>query len=433
MATSLGADLLRASLFGAPRPRVAQHYEILAVLGRGASGVAVRAWDARLQRQVALKLMPATGTPTMMFNEGRALAQLSRPRHVVQVFEVGQSELTSLSFKASVDFVVMELIEGMSLRTWMATADPSHEATLSMLAGVAAGLADVHARNIVHGDVKPDNVVVDRSGVPLLVDFAFAVPESRDGGEAQGRIVGTASYMAPEALRGTRRRHSDVYSLGVMAWEALTGHHPFGDRAPRTSWLGVLEPLPLQREVPPRLRAILRRSLHPRPTHRPTSDDLWKALQVPPAPRRRSALRGWAASVVVALALLAVLAFLAARPDLRRALHRNTNVPANLLFAECSSNVPPCDGFVIQTRPSPDSAERCRAQRIEVPGHCTNACTFVGDNAPIRVKESEGTGNLPRPEGTYELTFRDHGGEFVLSRDGNVRCRGTFALEERDR
>lgn len=425
LATALGAELLRAGLLGAPRPHLG-HYEILAVLGRGATGVAVRAWDGRLQRQVALKLMPAAGAPTTTLNEGRALAQLSRPRHVVQVFEVGRAEITSPSLTTPVDFLAMELLEGVSLRTWLATVRPSREPRIAMLAGVAAGLVDVHRRNIVHGDVKPDNVVVDRGGVPLLVDFAFAVPDTPRA--APGPAQGTAPYMAPEAFRGIRQRAGDVYSFAVMSWETLTGIHPFGGGVPRTDWLGRPDRPRAIAEVPPRLRTLLRRALHPNPTRRPGADELWNGFARlagdSPKPSRRAPLAVAMLGVGLLVTALAVAAdyfdLLAIGAGLRGS--GGPRPPR-----QCEAADPPCGDFRVFVRPEvrrPDCPERS----FHVRGECNAWCTFRGSYGVVIPAKS--------PFWKFEMNVLRRTYTFAGDRDGTFDgtldpaspCRGRYSI-----
>lgn len=281
LASTLGADLLRASMLGAPLPRIVDRYEVSSLLGYGASGVVVRAHDTRLHRYVAIKLMPASAATDRMLIEARTLAQLRRPRHVVQVMEAGSGTLSSPSGSMNVMFVSMEFVEGETVRTWLAGATRSLVQIVTAFQCLADGLATAHARGIVHGDVKPENAIIGRDGVPMLVDFGFAaIVWTGERKLMRDEVVGTAPYLAPEARDGQIDCKSDVYALAVSMWEALTSVHPFGENAPQTNWYGKLKPLPKEGEVAKPLRKLLRKALHPKPARRPTAVQLRDQLEV---------------------------------------------------------------------------------------------------------------------------------------------------------
>lgn len=280
LATSIGADLLRSSMLGGAPLRLTERYEIASILGQGASGVVVRARDTRLERNVALKLTLLRSDTERMLREARALAKLRRPRHVVQVMEVGSGALSCSSGAIEVAFVSMELVEGETLRVWLSRGDRSLEQIVATFQCLADGLVTAHSHGIVHGDVKPENAIMGNDGVPMLVDFGFAMTQRDDGGEhMRGEVVGTGPYLSPEARRGVVDRRSDVYALAVSMWEALTGMHPFGDSEPQTTWYGALKPLWKEHEVEKPLRAILRKALHPMPSRRPTAVQLRDQLE----------------------------------------------------------------------------------------------------------------------------------------------------------
>jgi serine/threonine protein kinase len=281
LASVIGAELLRASMLGKQRPRLVDRYDVVGLLGQGASGVVVRALDTRLQRNVALKLAPLSSTTERMLVEARALAQLRRPRHVVQVMEFGSGSLVSASGSIDVAYVSMELVDGETMRTWLARGDRSLEQVVAAFQCLADGLACVHAHGIVHGDVKPDNAIIGNDGVPMLVDFGFAAAVRADGEErSRGEIVGTGPYLAPEARRGVIERGSDVYALAVAMWEALTGAHPFADAGgPQTNWYGALQSIPDEDTVPKPVRALLRRALHPKASRRPSAQEFHRTLE----------------------------------------------------------------------------------------------------------------------------------------------------------
>jgi serine/threonine protein kinase len=278
LGTWLGGALLRARLLDLPAPRLQDRYAIRRILGQGASGIVVLALDERLQREVALKLAPRGHNEEATLNEGRALARLTRPPYVVQVLEAGAASLCMGDESRDVVFLLMERATGITLREWHVATQAHVVQRLEVLARVAVGIDFVHQHGIIHGDVKPENVMVAPNGEPLIVDFGFAAP-IRKRTEARASIVGTQPYLAPEARRGRMRRKGDVYALSVMCWELLTGVHPFGEwREPRLKWYGALETLPFESTVPEALRAMLRKGMHPWPQLRPTAREIADVL-----------------------------------------------------------------------------------------------------------------------------------------------------------
>ncbi len=279
-------------------------------LGHGALGVVYAAHDPELARDVAIKLVrpsPIAGEATEgaqagLLREARALAKVSHP-NVVHVYDVG-------TFGTQV-WVAMELVDGGSLRTWLAQQQRSPAQIVSVLAAAGRGLAAAHAAGLIHRDVKPDNIVVDANGRAYMVDFGLARAQAAppplqdldDGGAIRdvtdpvtthsGALAGTPAYMAPELFRsGEVSERADQFAFCVTAYEALVGQRPFDGRsiaelAARVS-AGEREPPPPGRSLPPRRvrRAIDRGlALDPRDRH-PSMDALlaqldpqrWKGL-----------------------------------------------------------------------------------------------------------------------------------------------------------
>jgi hypothetical protein len=208
---SCGADLLE-------RPPI-DRYTLEGVLGRGASSVVYRAIDARTGEPVAVKalnpeLLANPGARERLREEAEVLQQLSHD-NVVRVVELVESERGA--------WLVTDAVEGASLRTVLVHAhELQPEQALAIFTGVLAGLAYAHGRGVVHGDLKPENVIVEASGTAKLVDFGQSV---RSGQPTTG---GTAAYMSPEAIRGEPvGPPADLYAVGAMLYEALTGRPPF--------------------------------------------------------------------------------------------------------------------------------------------------------------------------------------------------------------
>ncbi len=194
-------------------------YRLDAELGRGGMGVVYRAHDTLLDRDVAVKVLSATGLGSegraRLLHEARAAAQLNHP-NIVGVYDAGEAE--------SVPFIVMELVEGESLHSRRPAA---LDEILSLARQMCVALEHAHAHGIIHRDLKPENVLITSDGIAKLMDFGLA----RSGTSrisTEGAIVGTVFYLAPEqALGQAIDGRADLYALGVMLYELTTGRLPF--------------------------------------------------------------------------------------------------------------------------------------------------------------------------------------------------------------
>jgi Flp pilus assembly protein TadD/tRNA A-37 threonylcarbamoyl transferase component Bud32 len=208
-------------------PRRFGRFEVLDLLGAGAFGSVYKARDSQLDRLVALKV-PRAGSldgPESLdrfLREGRAVARLTHP-HIVPVFEVGQHE--------DMPFLISEFVQGVTLADSLTARRPSFADAAKLVAALADALHYAHQQGVIHRDVKPNNVLLDAAGSPRLMDFGLA---RREAGETaltlEGQVVGTPAYMSPEQARGEGTRvdgRTDVYSLGVVLYELLTGEPPF--------------------------------------------------------------------------------------------------------------------------------------------------------------------------------------------------------------
>ncbi|BDU73587.1 serine/threonine-protein kinase [Mesoterricola silvestris] len=210
-------------------------YEILGLIGSGGMGEVYRAHDPNLDRNVAVKVLPAAFAQDdqrlrRFRREARILASLSHP-NLVQVFDAGEQD--------GHPYLVMELLEGRTLRALLNEGRLPWKKAAELAAAVADGLAAAHARNIVHRDLKPDNLFITELGHVKVLDFGIATPQRNVPGETatliagdlkthEGPLVGTAAYMSPEQIRGdVVDGRSDLFSLGLMLWEMLTGMRPF--------------------------------------------------------------------------------------------------------------------------------------------------------------------------------------------------------------
>jgi len=281
-------------------------YDLLQEIGRGAMGVVYKAWDPRLKRLVALKVLlggeHASAVDLARFrSEARAAAGLEH-RNIVPVYQVGEC--------AGRAYFSMKYVEGTTLaeKVRQGPVPPREAARLIGLTARAVELA--HQRGILHRDLKPSNVLLDEDAQPVITDFGLAKrtwsePGASAAGNltATGAIVGTPSYMAPEqaaALSGTVGPASDVYSLGAVLYELLTGRPPFQAASAVDVLFMVrseeaLRPRLLNPGIDPDLELICLKCLEKRPAHRYASaaklaDDLQAFLNGEAVSARSSSL-----------------------------------------------------------------------------------------------------------------------------------------------
>jgi len=265
-------------------------YRIESLLGKGGMGAVYRATQIAMHQVVAIKVVKpefaANAEAAKRFHrEAKAASALSSP-HTIRVFDFGQTHTREL-------YLAMEYLEGPSLGRAMRGAGHMPAArAVKIAAEIAASLAEAHERGLVHRDLKPENVILlpvgsDPDFVKVL-DFGIAKFVSGSSGDSTvtrtGAVIGTPHYMAPEQARATRTLTgaADVYSLGVVLFEMLTGTLPFqGDSPVDVLMAHVNEPvpeLPGELEVPPELRALLERMLAKRPEDRPTTSEVAATL-----------------------------------------------------------------------------------------------------------------------------------------------------------
>jgi serine/threonine protein kinase/tetratricopeptide (TPR) repeat protein len=252
---------------------VVSHYRILERLGSGGMGVVYLAEDLRLGRHVALKFLSADLAQTVdsrerLLREARSASALNHP-HICTVHEVGEHD--------GQPFISMEWLEGETLRERLERGPLPVAAALQLGVQVADALEAAHARGLVHRDLKPANLFLTRRGDVKVVDFGLAKSVEGDsnaqtiaGGPAltqPGTAVGTVAYMAPEQARGEPvDARTDLFALGVVLYEGVTGHLPFGGTTTALAFDAVLNREPkavseLNRDVPAALDGVIRRLL----------------------------------------------------------------------------------------------------------------------------------------------------------------------------
>jgi serine/threonine-protein kinase len=243
-------------------------YRLDARIGSGGMSTVYRAFDTVLERQVAIKLMhreiAADADQLERFRrEARAVAQLNHP-HVVGVIDAGEApppdEPTALEEPAAMPYIVFEYVEGETLKDRIRRAGrlPVPEAVAYAIE-IARALQAAHARRIVHRDVKPQNVLIDSEGTAKVTDFGIARSLTEEGLTADGRVLGTTDYVSPEqALGHDVGPQSDLYSLGIVLFEMLTGDVPFhGENQVAVAMKHVREDLPDVQMLRPQVSSAL--------------------------------------------------------------------------------------------------------------------------------------------------------------------------------
>src|SRR6267143_763794 len=271
------------------------HYRIASQLGAGGMGEVYLAHDTKLDRKVALKILPADLAANQdrmrrFTQEAKAAAALNHP-NIAHIYEIGESD--------GVNFIAMEFIDGATLREKIHQEQTDLRKLLRYLQHVAEGLAKAHAAGIVHRDLKPDNIMITRDGHAKILDFGLAkliepqpVPGA-DSSEAAtavmpqhstpGAVLGTVGYMSPEQAQGKTKeidQRSDIFSFGCILYEAVTGHKAFEGKDTIESLNKIIRepPQPLtdfRPDAPSHLQRIVRRCLAKDPEDRyQTTKDL---------------------------------------------------------------------------------------------------------------------------------------------------------------
>lgn len=239
-------------------------YRLMRELGRGGMGTVYLAYDTRLGRQAALKLLPSRliNNPERvrrLQRESRAATALNHP-NIITIYDFGQEN--------GRDYIASEFVEGCTLRDYVGDPGLTLNQILDVAIQVASALEAAHAAGIVHRDIKPENIMLRPDGYAKVLDFGLAkLTEPESGGDEAnsdmsgvssdfetrtGMVLGTVNYMSPEQVRGQKvDGRSDLFSLGVVLYELITGHRPFGGKTWHHTMVAItdLEPPPVERFV----------------------------------------------------------------------------------------------------------------------------------------------------------------------------------------
>jgi tRNA A-37 threonylcarbamoyl transferase component Bud32 len=286
-------------------------YEVRQVLGAGAFAVVLRAWDPQLQRDVAVKvpyrfLLADESARQRFLEEARTTARLRHPR-IVALYDVAESDDGTI-------YLVMQYVQGHTLRDALRAGPLPADQARQIAAQVASAMDVAHRAGVFHRDLKPGNILLDEQGEPHVCDFGLAL-QADNQRQREGECAGTWSYMAPEQIRGEAHQldgRADIWALGVIYYELLTGRLPFEGRDRQELSQEILhrDPRP-PRQFDARIsrgqEAVCLRCLAKQPAHRyATAGDVADALEA--GHRHRHLPRGLFLLAVMALALLLTLA-----------------------------------------------------------------------------------------------------------------------------
>jgi serine/threonine protein kinase len=304
--------------------RTLGHYQIVAEIGRGGMAIVYKAWQPSLERFVALKVLPAYFQHDPEFlarfhREAKSAARLNHP-NIITVHDTGEFD--------GVHYIAMEYVEGGSLRDRLAAGPLSLEEAESILAQIADALDFAHRHGLIHRDIKPANILFTDDGRPKVTDFGIARASDGTHLTRTGVLMGTPEYMAPEQAEGRPVDHrTDLYALGVVLYQMLTGRAPFQGTTPHATLHAVIyEPPPPPRQIAPGLpsavEAVVLKAIAKQPERRfQRGADMAAALRaalldkapkgrVAATPRRSPAIWIMAGIAAVLVLLLGGLALL---------------------------------------------------------------------------------------------------------------------------
>jgi len=401
-------------------------YEIVGLLGAGGMGEVYRARDTKLDREVAIKVLPqqlaedahALGR---FEREAKAVAALAHP-NILSIYDFGSD--------AGVTYAVMELLEGETLRERLEQGTLPPRKAVELARQIARALGAAHARGIAHRDLKPENVFVGNDGRAKVLDFGLASERDREreAGEAgqtsdptrtsltaPGTVMGTAGYMAPEQVRGGTVDHrADIFAFGCVLYEMLSGRRAFARETGAETMTAILREEPAELEtsassIPPALGRVVRRCLEKRPEERfQSAQDLAFAIdnsvtvsgvEAPPVevrgPAGRTRRGGWVLAAVLGIVGLAVGIGIGSRVRPARTTDPVQVRTLTVSGRDAEPNASP-DGEIVAFRSDRDGTPRIWIKQLS-----------TGGEQPL----TTGPDGLPRfsPDGSTLLFVRDEG------------------------
>ncbi len=444
-------------------------YRVVSLLGKGGMGAVYLAEDSRLERRVALKLLPADGFPDpdrvqRFQREARAASALNHP-NIIAIYDFDNSD--------GVYFIASELVEGRTLREVIKQGKTPLSEILNLATQITSALVAAHAAGIVHRDIKPENIMVRSDGYVKVLDFGLAklheagrLSQTTDLGlTIPGQIIGTAQYMSPEQARGARLDpRTDLFSLGAVLYELAARHAAFAGSTQADVIAAIVgqEPAPLARLAPEcaALDPVVRKCLRKDREHRyQTAQDLLadlKQIQTDlQTPRRQRNKTFWIGAAVAALLAVAAGGYFATRlaspePFLNSRL---TQIPGTTAF---STGVISADARYIayvDTRPDGNRTLNLRllngpaAIELIPPAFVTyNALAFSADgtflyytSSPARPHEPSALFRIPVLGGGAQKLANDVSGKIAVSPDGSSvalvrrqRSEGTLSIMAAD-
>ncbi len=308
---------------------IAGKYRIIEKLGEGGMGVVYKAEDTRLERTVALKFLPSAATQDAkarerFIQEAKAASSLDHP-NICAIFEIDETEDGQV-------FISMPCYEGESLRERIKRGPLEQEEVLDIAIQVAQGLDKAHRKSIVHRDIKPGNIMITKDGIVKIVDFGLAKLSGQVKLTRTGTAIGTLAYMSPEQAKGEEvDQRTDVWSVGVVLYEMLTGQLPFGGEQEASLVYSIVHESPqsmrkIEPEIKTELERVVEKTLEKNPADRYHSiGELLEDLRAiaegfKPLIAKAKPLKGlkhvikrhwiWGAAVVAMVAAMTIVAFI---------------------------------------------------------------------------------------------------------------------------
>ncbi len=305
----------------------ANRYEIREVLGEGGMAAIYKAWDGELDRLVVIKVIHPSlaGSKKVLrrFKQELLLTRQITHENVIRIFDIGNCD--------RIKFITMEYIDGVDLKKLLIDRGKfSAREALPMMRQICQGLHAAHEKGVIHRDLKPQNIMRESNGRIVVTDFGIAHSDAQRM-TATGETIGTPEYMSPEQAKGRKiDRRSDVFSLGLVFYELLTGKLPFkGANAVETKYKRVnetaLAPNAVDKTIPPQISHIVMRCLEKDPSQRyPTAAAVLLDLDALDSPlRARPDVRGvhgvkslslsWKAVIAVSVVIIVILVLLLLR------------------------------------------------------------------------------------------------------------------------